>query len=203
MRKLRVREANWLALGHTAGRESSRIKTDSGPSDCVPFPWSLFLPRPSPLIHLQMRPSFSLSQVILRGTASQEGSKEMGSCSPHCSFQHPASPPLPVSSTDTAGSTGWNGIQHLPPTNPQNRCCLPPIYSSFPAPRVKPWDLYHCSMSWTRLLSIPAAPGQPWSLPTGCLYSPSPGHSPSEGALEILLLVSTLLQTPSLAPHFI
>lgn len=66
MRKLKLR----------AGRHR-----DSGPRVCSVILCSLLPPRLSPLSHRQMRPSFLLSQVILRGADSQEGPAGMGPCS--------------------------------------------------------------------------------------------------------------------------
>lgn len=205
MRKLRVREVNWLALGHTAGRGRGRIQTDSGPKVCVLIPWSLLPLSPSPLIHHKIRPSFLLSQVILRGTDSQEGHREVGVLQHHCPSSVP--PHLPTCEFHRhcrLNRLKWNPASSMP--QPPILCFLTPIYSSFSTPiTVKPWYLYHCSISWTQPLFHPCCPRSGLSLPTGPLppHSPCPIHSPPERALEILLLMSALLQTPSMAPHFL
>lgn len=176
MRKLRIREVNWLALGHTAGRGRGRIQTDSGPKVCVLIPWSLLPPRPSPLIHHKIRPSFLLSQVILRGTDSQEGHREVGVLRHHCPSSVP--PRLPTCEFHRhcrLNRLKWNPASSMP--QPPILCFLTPIYSSFSTPiRVKPCTWTTAVYPEPSPFSIPVAPGQAWAYQQGlCLHThPAP-----------------------------
>lgn len=186
MRKLRLR----------AGRDSDRIQTNSGPRVCSVTPCSVLPSRPYPLTHLQMRPSFLLSQVKCR-VALTPGRPQGDGRYSTSALPVPRSMSLPVGSTDTDMAASQAKMESgIPPPPAQllldSNLLLIPHSSRQLRPGISDTEV----LPEPSPFSIPAAPVQA-SASTLTL----PVHSSPERALETFLFLSVLAQLPFMAPH--